>query len=77
MNKVISNEETIVVYAPDFLKNISDIVTAKLNSSEGRLVINNYLVWHTVKALTCCVSKAFRDAEKILRKAILGSDGKL
>jgi endothelin-converting enzyme len=54
---------------------MSDILTLKMSSDEGKIVINNYLVWHTVKALTCCVSKAFRDAEKILRKAILGSDG--
>lgn len=25
--------------------------------------------------MTCCLSKPFKDVEKLLRKAILGSDG--
>lgn len=38
-------------------------------------ILNNYLVWQTVRVLTTCLSKAFRDAHKGLRKALVGSDG--
>lgn len=38
-------------------------------------VLNNYLVWQTVRMFTGCLSKAFRDAYKGLRKALMGSEG--
>lgn len=38
-------------------------------------ILNNYLVWQTVRSFTACLSKAFRDAYKTLRKALIGSDG--
>ncbi|ODM96996.1 Endothelin-converting enzyme 1 [Orchesella cincta] len=74
-NRKINNEDVVVVYAPEFLSNLSSLVAKKSNNTEGKTVLNNYLVWHTVKAMTCCLSKPFKEAEKLLRKAILGSDG--
>lgn len=38
-------------------------------------VLNNYLLWQTVRSFTACLSKPFRDAYKGLRKALIGSDG--
>lgn len=38
-------------------------------------ILNNYLIWQTVRAFTSCLSKSFRDAYKGLRKALIGSDG--
>lgn len=38
-------------------------------------ILNNYLVWQTVRSFTACLSKAFRDAYKGLRKALIGSEG--
>jgi len=38
-------------------------------------VLNNYLVWQTVRTLSSTLSRAFRDAYKGLRKAMLGSEG--
>lgn len=37
--------------------------------------LNNYLVWQTVRSLTACLSKQFRDAYKGLRKALIGAEG--
>jgi Peptidase family M13 len=37
--------------------------------------LHNYLVWQTVRNFAACLSKAFRDAYKNLRKALIGSDG--
>lgn len=38
-------------------------------------VLNNYLMWQTVRSLTVALSKAFRDAYRGLRKALIGSEG--
>lgn len=43
--------------------------------SSSHRILNNYLVWQTVKTLTGYLSKAFRDAYKGLRKALFGSEG--
>lgn len=46
-----------------------------LRSISNSRVLNNYLLWQTVRSFTACLSKAFRDAYKGLRKALIGSDG--
>lgn len=38
-------------------------------------VLGNYLVWSAAQTLTPTLSKSFRDASKILRKALIGSEG--
>jgi len=38
-------------------------------------ILNNYLVWQTVRSLTAFLSKPFRDAYKGLRKVLLGLEG--
>lgn len=37
--------------------------------------LNNYFIWQAVKPLSSYLSKKFRDAAKILRKALFGSEG--
>lgn len=39
-------------------------------------ILNNYLVWQTVRSLSVYLSKNFRDAYKGLRKVLIGSDGR-
>jgi neprilysin len=38
-------------------------------------IIHDYLAWHTVRAYLSCLPKSFRDAGKILRKSLMGSEG--
>ena len=38
-------------------------------------VLGNYLVWSAAQTLTPTLSKPIRDASKILRKALIGSEG--
>lgn len=38
-------------------------------------MIHNYLGWHVVRSFLSCLPKAFRDAGKILRKLLMGSEG--
>ncbi|XP_021915643.1 endothelin-converting enzyme homolog isoform X4 [Zootermopsis nevadensis] len=71
----VTGKDMVVVYAPEYLGKLSAIVTNYTLTRKGKIILNNYLVWQTVRSLTACLSKAFRDAYKGLRKALVGSEG--
>nr|CAD7574544.1 unnamed protein product [Timema californicum] len=73
--KIKPDYEMVVVYAPGYLKDLSSLIMNLNNTNENNIVLNNYLVWQTVRSLTGYLSKAFRDAYKGLRKALVGSEG--
>ncbi|CRK96791.1 CLUMA_CG009917, isoform A [Clunio marinus] len=75
VNRKISDKEKVVVYAPTYLKNLTLLVNNYTRSDNGKIILHNYLVWQTVRNFAACLSKAFRDAYKNLRKALIGSDG--
>ncbi|KAJ8916510.1 hypothetical protein NQ315_000152 [Exocentrus adspersus] len=75
VNKKITSKEQIVVYAPEYLGNLTLLINEYNSTEEGRIILNNYMVWQTVRVFTVCLSKAFRDAYKGLRTALLGSEG--
>uniref|UniRef100_A0A8D8LU72 Endothelin-converting enzyme 1 n=1 Tax=Cacopsylla melanoneura TaxID=428564 RepID=A0A8D8LU72_9HEMI len=75
VQRKITPQENVVVYAPNYLKQLTLLVNEYNSTTDGKIVLNNYLVWQTVKALTGYLSKAFRDAYKGLRKALFGSEG--
>ncbi|EDW26543.1 GL13072 [Drosophila persimilis] len=75
VNRRVTDDEVVVVYAPEFLKNLSDIIMKMQQTDEGKITLNNYLIWQAVRTLTSCLSKPFRDAYKGVRKALMGSDG--
>ncbi|XP_017775297.1 PREDICTED: endothelin-converting enzyme 1 isoform X2 [Nicrophorus vespilloides] len=74
VNKKISSKDDVVVYAPEYLSNLTLLIEEYNKTAEGKIVLNNYLVWQTVRTFTGCLSKAFRDAYKGLRKAMMGSE---
>ncbi|XP_030566153.1 neprilysin-3 isoform X1 [Drosophila novamexicana] len=75
VNRRVTDEEIVVVYAPEFLKNLSNIIMSMQQTDAGKITLNNYLIWQAVRTLTSCLSKPFRDAYKGVRKALMGSDG--
>ncbi|XP_037955581.1 neprilysin-3 [Teleopsis dalmanni] len=75
INGHITQNEVVVVYASDFLKNLSKIINNMQNTNEGKITLNNYLIWQAIRSLTSCLSKPFRDAYKVVRKSLMGSDG--
>ncbi|VVC45563.1 Hypothetical protein CINCED_3A014184 [Cinara cedri] len=75
VNRKIFPKENVVVYSPSFLTNLTQLINEYSKSPENKTVINNYLVWQTVRTVTPYLSKVFRDAYKGLRKALLGSEG--
>ncbi|XP_018913127.2 endothelin-converting enzyme homolog isoform X2 [Bemisia tabaci] len=70
----VNSSEIIVVYAPEYLSNLTNIINEFQQSEDGKIVLNNYLVWQTVRSMTPYLSKAFRDAYKGLRKMLSGSE---
>lgn len=75
VGKKITSKEVVVVYAPDYLKNLTVVIREYNTTETGRTTLNNYIIWQTVKALTPSLSREFRDAYKPLRKVLIGSDG--
>ncbi|KAL3271004.1 hypothetical protein HHI36_021505 [Cryptolaemus montrouzieri] len=75
VKKKITTKQQVVVYAPEYLSNLTELVKEYNSTLEGRIALNNYMVWQTVRSFTGCLSKAFRDAYKGLRKALMGSEG--
>ncbi|XP_055373792.1 neprilysin-3 isoform X2 [Condylostylus longicornis] len=75
VNRTITNDEPVVVYAPEFFQNLSTLIIMYKKTSEKRTILANYLVWQAVRSLTSCLSKPFREAYKGLRKALVGSEG--
>ncbi|XP_078035136.1 M13 family metallopeptidase neprilysin 3 isoform X3 [Augochlora pura] len=76
VNKKIYGKTTIVNFVPEYFVNLSSLVEKYMKTDEKKTVLNNYLVWQTVRSLTGCLSKPFRDAYKGLRKALIGSEGR-
>ncbi|KAG6794346.1 endothelin-converting enzyme isoform X3 [Apis mellifera caucasica] len=75
VNKKINDKMMIVNFAPEYFIKLSNLVLEYNKTNEGKVILNNYLVWQTVKSLTTCLSKPFRDAYKGLRKALIGLEG--
>lgn len=75
VKRKITEKERVVVYAPEYLEKLTAIVKEYEATNDGKIILNNYLVWQTVRSFTACLSKPFRDAYKGLRKALIGSDG--
>ncbi|XP_015774671.1 PREDICTED: endothelin-converting enzyme 1-like [Acropora digitifera] len=67
----VTHEELVVVYTPEYLKNMSNLVIMT-----DRRILANYMVWHLIKPLVDELSKPFRDASLELMKAEKGVEGK-
>ncbi|KZC11845.1 Endothelin-converting enzyme 1 [Dufourea novaeangliae] len=75
VNKKINSKTMIVNFAPEYFAKLSKLVIEYNSTDEKKIVLNNYLVWQTVRSLTGYLSKPFREAYKGLRKALIGSEG--
>lgn len=76
VNKKINSKAMIVNFAPDYFAKLTDLVQEYNKTNDKKIILNNYLVWQTVRSLTVFLSKPFRDAYKVLRKALVGSEGR-
>ncbi|KAF5279864.1 hypothetical protein FQA39_LY18209 [Lamprigera yunnana] len=71
--KKVSPKENVVVCAPEYLENLTALIKEYEKTDSGKIILNNYFLWQTVKTFSSFLSKAFRDAYKGLRKVLLGT----
>uniref|UniRef100_A0AAR5Q8X8 Endothelin-converting enzyme 1 n=1 Tax=Dendroctonus ponderosae TaxID=77166 RepID=A0AAR5Q8X8_DENPD len=74
VQKKITLKQQIIIYAPEYMGNLSQLIQKYENTTEGKITLNNYLVWQTIRTFSPYLSKPFRDAYKGLRLALMGSD---
>lgn len=75
VNRTILDTERIVVYAPEYFKNLTKVLKRYNRTEEDQKTITSYMMWQVSRSLSTYLSKSFRDATKILRKALFGSEG--
>ncbi|KPI97453.1 Endothelin-converting enzyme 1 [Papilio xuthus] len=75
VNRTISDNERLVVYAPEYFKNLTRVIRKYSRTEEDQRTITSYMMWQVSRSLSTYLSKSFRDATKILRKALFGSEG--
>lgn len=75
INRSISNETEVVLYSLDFMHDLTDLIWEYANSTRGRLTLDSYMKWHVIKFVRNAMSKPYRDAGKVLEKALLGKEG--
>ncbi|KPJ19277.1 Endothelin-converting enzyme 1 [Papilio machaon] len=75
VNRTVSDNERLVVYAPEYFKNLTRVIRKYSKTEEDQKTITSYMMWQVSRSLSTYLSKSFRDATKILRKALFGSEG--
>ncbi|CAH1772547.1 unnamed protein product [Owenia fusiformis] len=71
----IDQSEELVVFAPEYLGNVSMMITEMLKNDTQKRVLHTYMVWGIIKSLTSYLSKDFKDASKDLIKVFSGTTG--
>jgi len=75
INHSISNETEVVVYGSRYLQGLSELIWEYQNTTQGRRTLDSYMKWHVIKFARSALSEPYRDAGKILEKALLGKEG--
>lgn len=75
IDRAVGNDTEVVVYAHDYLASLADLIKEYQVTAKGRRTLDNYMKWHLVKSMRNTMSKPYRDAGKILEKALLGKEG--
>lgn len=75
VNKTISNSTEIAIFGMEYLSSLNELVEEYKNTSRGRQTLDSYMKWHIIKSTRNALSKPYRDAGKILEKALLGKEG--
>lgn len=71
----IKDDENIVIYSPEYFDALSNLITQYTETEEGKVTLANYMAWSVIQSLIATLPKNFRDASKVLRKALIGSEG--
>ncbi|XP_055864924.1 endothelin-converting enzyme homolog isoform X3 [Biomphalaria glabrata] len=75
VNLTVLPTEQIVVYAPEFLAKLNDILATYQSTESGKKILFNYMLWHIVNDFVGLLSKPFRDAKKEFTESMSGLTG--
>lgn len=71
----ITDDEDIVIYSPEYFADLSNLIQQYTATDRGKMTLANYMAWSVIQSLIATLPKNFRDASKVLRKALIGSEG--
>lgn len=71
----ITEDESIVIYSPEYFEELSQLILQYSETDRGKVTLANYMAWSVIQSLIATLPKNFRDASKVLRKALIGSEG--
>ncbi|GFU64453.1 endothelin-converting enzyme homolog [Trichonephila clavipes] len=73
VGREIFSSEPVIVFGLDYLKKLSELVTAYLSNAKKRVTVANYLAWKLVHSNLDHLSKPFGEAGHGLKVAIFGA----
>lgn len=73
--KIITQDEYAVVYSPEYFQDLTTLLRNQMKTARGKITVANYLGWSVIQSLTPSLPESFRDASKVLRKTLMGSEG--
>lgn len=71
----ITEDEHVVIYSPEYFDDLSNLIGQYTETDRGKVTLANYMAWSVIQSLIATLPKNFRDASKVLRKALIGSEG--
>lgn len=71
----ITDQENIVIYSPEYFEALAKLMAEYTATDKGKATLANYLAWSVMQSLISTLPKSFRDASKLLRKVLIGSEG--
>lgn len=71
----ITEDENLVIYSPEYFEQLSELIQQYTRTDKGKITLANYMAWSVIQSLIATLPKNFRDASKVLRKALIGSEG--
>uniref|UniRef100_A0A0K2UQD6 Uncharacterized protein n=1 Tax=Lepeophtheirus salmonis TaxID=72036 RepID=A0A0K2UQD6_LEPSM len=75
INKTIPEDEAVVVNAPKYFKALTDLINEHKATDNGKMTLNNYMIWQAIRDMKNTLSKSYRDTDLILQKAMFGKEG--
>lgn len=69
----INSSQRIIVYSPDYMRNLSELITNMTTEERGRNTLNNYILWQLISGYKSALSREYREMDRVLRKALTGA----
>ncbi|XP_022666783.1 endothelin-converting enzyme homolog isoform X1 [Varroa destructor] len=75
VNISVTGRTEVVVLVPSYFRQLSVIIKDILAKPTGKITLANYIGWQTVNSLVGALAPSFREAQRVLQRALMGADG--